>query len=130
MREFLEMKSNNILDEYIDSKISYSQFNSRDKANQYINTLIKKYNIEVTETPIEYVTLDKSNIIKTLVEDNFITENVSLGKLTENSKFNRLSTINYEKLLPQNLKDVFKIIEVRSNRAVEKDCMLFLKISN
>ncbi len=38
-----------MFDTYIDSKVSYSTFNSRDKANQYIDTLLKKYNIEVVE---------------------------------------------------------------------------------
>lgn len=87
IQEFLEMKNKNMFDTYIDSKVSYSTFNSRDKANQYIDTLLKKYPIEIVEiSPKD----DFSNI----------------------------------------LTNVFKIVEVKSKRAVEKDCMLFLKIAS
>jgi len=88
IRKIVEMYEKNMLDvPLLDGEIHTTTFNSRKKADEYIETLKVKYNIEVIDfyEQKEYLTIDV-------------------------------------------LKDVFKIIDIKSNRAVEKNSTLFLKV--
>ena len=77
IKQFFEMKKKNMLDPYLDSSINCSVFKSRKQADDYIEVLMKNYDIKVIDTSIDKDYYINSNVFRAIkiISKNVVEKN-------------------------------------------------------